>query len=287
MSSASALSSPSAPSTQSPSPSSPLSFPSPPTGPIIEWPCDLTRADDVRRLIAETLPDLVLHLAGRNAVGESWREPLGYLQANVMSTFNLLDALRARPASRIVVAGSMLGFPASERPDPPHPYSLSKAFQAWGALGWGRLFGQPVIVAKPSNLIGPGPSTGICALLARRAAELEKGRQAPPFSLSSAIEERDYLDVRDAVRAYEALLAAGEPGGVYPVASGVNRSLGAVAAAVQQQLGRPLPLRIGSLDGYLPPAPVDIAPMCALGWRPVIPFEQSLRDALDYFRTTV
>lgn len=241
----------------------------------------------MRRLVADTQPDWVLHLAGRNAVGESWREPLGYLQANVMSTFNLLDALRARPACRIVVAGSMLGFPASERPEPPHPYSLSKAFQAWGALGWGRLFGQQVIVAKPSNLIGPGPSTGICALLARRAAELEKGLQAPPFSLSSAIEERDYLDVRDAVRAYETLLAAGDPGGVYPVASGTNRSLGAVAAAVQQQLGRPLPLRIGSLDGYRPPAPVDTAPLRALGWQPAIPFEQSLRDALDYFRAAV
>ncbi len=248
------------------------------------WIADLTKHEQIKDVIEQIKPDYVLHLAGKNAVGESWREPVGYLETNMMSTFYLLDALRCVPHCRVVVVGSMLSYVPSDEQTPPHPYSLSKSFQTWGALGWAHLFEQQVMIARPSNLIGPGPSNGICGLLARRSIQFENGMNSTPFKLSSLVEERDYLDVRDAVAAYDRIIEDGIPGTIYPVASGVNRSLGQIVQKLQQLLMKELPIEAGELSSYTPPASINIALTSCLGWNPDIPLEDSLRDALTYYR---
>jgi GDP-4-dehydro-6-deoxy-D-mannose reductase len=248
------------------------------------WIADLSKSEQVNDVIEQIKPDYVLHLAGRNAVGESWREPIMYLETNMMSTLYLLDALRCVPHARIVVVGSMLSEVPSDTHTPLHPYSMSKSFQTWGALGWAHLFEQQVMVARPSNLIGPGPSNGICGLLAHRSIQFENGTNSIPFRLSSLVEERDYLDVRDAVAAYDRILEHGVSGTSYPVASGINRSLGQIAHTLRQLLVKELPIEVGQLDSYTPPERISTKLIRSLGWKPTIPFEESLRDALTFFR---
>ena len=195
----------------------------------------------------------------------------------------------ARPASgvRVVVAGSMLRFPLPApgcRPAPPHPYSLSKTVQVLAAQSWATLYGMDIIVAEPSNLIGPGRSTGLCALIARYAAAAERADAGvKPFRLSSRTERRDLLDVRDAIRAYAVLLERGERGHVYPVASGVMRTLGELADCFDRQSLRPLAWEVGQSDAPSP-EPADVSAIIALGWRPLFSLERSLGDALDYAR---
>jgi GDP-4-dehydro-6-deoxy-D-mannose reductase len=247
--------------------------------------CDLTDRAQVHQLIRETMPNYVLHLAGRNAVQDSWADPIGHMDANVMATIYLLNALRDYPDCRIVVAGSMLSFTPTENPRPLHPYSLSKTFQMLAAQSWSHLFHQQVMVARPSNLVGPGRSNGLCGLLAKKAVKIETGLENTPFRLSSLIEERDYLDVRDAVKAYAYILQYGTSGTVYPVGSGSNRTIGEIVNVFQSILHLRLPLEIGQIDGYMPPEPIDLALMNALGWRPEISFERSMTDSIRYYRT--
>ncbi|MCY9694377.1 NAD-dependent epimerase/dehydratase family protein [Paenibacillus alginolyticus] len=251
---------------------------------VQSWICDLTKHEQVKELVAQLKPDYVMHLAGRNAVAESWREPIAYMENNMMSTFYLLDALRCVPECRIVVVGSMLTYVPTDSQKPPHPYSMSKSFQTWGALDWAHLFEQKVMIASPSNLIGPGPSNGICGLLARASVQVEAGINGAPFKLSSLVEERDYLDVRDAVAAYDLILEHGVPGCVYPVASGINLSLGQIAHMLQQLLVKKLTIEAGQISSYKPPARIDITQTLRLGWNPNRSLEESLRDALTYFR---
>lgn len=249
--------------------------------------CDLTEPESVGRLVAAVRPDYVLHLAGRNEVACSWREPAAYMEANAMATIYLLDALRNASACRIVVVGSML----RSRIDAPgtgasaHPYGLSKTIQAMTALSWANLFGQQVIVAEPVNLIGPGRSNGICGLLARKIVAAERGIDRTPFRLSSLDEAREFLDVRDAAAAYAVLLEKGTAAAGYSIGSGTIRTLGDVAKAFQRLTDQPLRLEIGTAAGSsLPYRPVDLAAMESFGWRPAIPFETSLADALAYYR---
>jgi nucleoside-diphosphate-sugar epimerase len=246
--------------------------------------CDLTIKDQVERLVDEFQPDYVLHLAGRNAVSDSWREPVSFMETNLMSTIYLLSALRKVARCRIVIAGSMLNFPLSDSPQPPHPYSLSKTMQVLASQSWEHLFGQQVMIVQPSNLIGPGYSNGVCGLIARKIVNWERGTDSSPFKLSSIAEERDYLDVRDAVIAYEKILLHGSQGGVYPIGSGRIHSLGDMAAVFQSMTLITLPLEVGQLTLNIPCTPVDITLMKAFGWYPGISFEKSLEDVLHFFR---
>ncbi|MBD2846425.1 NAD-dependent epimerase/dehydratase family protein [Paenibacillus sp. IB182496] len=243
----------------------------------------------VRALVRAARPDYALHLAGANAVRRSWEEPLAYFRTNLMGTLHLLDAVRrSGRACRVLVVGSLLDAPSGDPGAAAHPYSLSKTVQAGVSLAWGGLFEQEVLLAQPSNLIGPGESAGICALLARYAAGLERGEALPPFRLSSRGEPRDYLDVRDAVRACARLLREGRPGLAYPIGSGAMRSLGEVCDTVERLARVPLPIRItGTTSQTQPARRPDLTQLRALGWRPEIPFERSIADTLEYARRVV
>ncbi|WP_312876318.1 NAD-dependent epimerase/dehydratase family protein [Paenibacillus agri] len=266
--------------------------------------CDLSDRKAVNEMIQMVVPDEVLHLAGKNSVPESWRDPLLYIESNVMATLYLLEALRSLPQSRVLVAGSRLKFKAGGLAGPPHPYSLSKTLEELASLAWGTLFRQPVLMAEPCNLIGPGPSTGFCSLLTRYIVTLEAGGKPPLFKLSSRYDLRDFLDVRDAVKAYSVILNKGETGTVYKIDSGRQRSLGEVAEHLVSRSAVAVPLDWGPEaseaqdqnalnqtqredSGAVVPD-VQATPevnVATLGWKPEIGLETSLTDILVHYRT--
>lgn len=249
--------------------------------------CDLTDFQAVQRLVDEADADYVLHLGGKNAVKESWEQPLLYMQSNVMGVFNVLEALRRRNSkARIVMANSRLRFELNDHPVPNHPYGLSKSLGGMAALCWSQLFGQELVIGEPSNLIGPGPSTGVCALLARHVVRAERGLNPPPFLLSSGQETRDFLDVRDAVRAYELLLLYGQNGEIYPLCSGRARSLRETADSFTALARVPAAVEEGGASRSVEPAD-SAAPtkLLQLGWQPLISWERSVGDILEFWRS--
>lgn len=256
------------------------------TFPTIEtYSCDLMDAVQTEQVIRSVRPDYVLHLAGRNSVTESWAEPLNYYQANVMSTMNLLNALRDFPACRILIVSSIASIAnLEELKRPSHPYGSSKAIQRLLSLAWGHLYHMQIVTAEPSNLVGPGPSNGVCGLMARYVARAERGTDQPPFYLSSPYEVRNYLDVRDAVRAYAVLLQSGEVGTSYTIGSKTVRSLAEIKQVFQSMARVPISVEYKQDHQIDAPQVVDSSRIEALGWKPTIPFEQSAAEALDYFR---
>lgn len=286
---------------------------------VREAVCDITQPAQVERLLAAERPHLLLHLAGLNAVADSWREPLMFMNVNIMSTVLLLDSLCRLELKncRVLIVGSMLSFRLSDEdpPHPPHPYSLSKTMQVLAARAWGAMFRLPVMVAQPSNMIGPGRSKGICSLIAAYTARAELGIHQPPFRLSLTTEARDFVDIRDAVRAFGLILRCGTPGSVYPIGSARMRTLGEVAASYEAHCAVPITWCIGThanaeqvslLDplqkakpggpanriavpqsGSPPSSSIDLEPIRSLGWQPLIPFERSMEEILRFFRNEV
>ena len=205
-----------------------------------------------------------------------------------MATLYLLEALRSYPSSRILVAGSRLKYRIGSTL-PPHPYSLSKTLEELVSLAWSTLFQQQVLLAEPCNLIGPGPSTGFCSLLASYIVRNENGVQEAPFKISSRSVRRDFLDVRDAVKAYEVILRKGDNGIIYRIDSGMDRKLGDIADQLLKHSTHPVPVQWGT-DPAEPSPDTASHPeayenkAADLGWRAEIAFEQSLSDIINYFR---
>ncbi|NMO95243.1 NAD-dependent epimerase/dehydratase family protein [Paenibacillus lemnae] len=255
--------------------------------------CELQDRRQVCELIDETAPDYVLHLAGKNSVPESWKDPAGFMEANLMAPVYLLEAMRqVRPDGRMLLVGSRLGVdPAAGAANVPHPYSLSKTLGRWVSEAWAALFKMPVLIAEPSNLVGPGESTGFCMLLAKYIAGCEQGRELPVFQISSRNTSRNFLDVRDAVCAYEKLLISGTPGKVYPVTGSVEWTLGEIAEVMLQEAKGPVPVNWGDDDEAKASSRVQketehpSIDLIHLGWRQSLEMNATLNDILAYARS--
>ncbi|MGE7878696.1 NAD-dependent epimerase/dehydratase family protein [Peribacillus muralis] len=247
--------------------------------------CDLTNGNEVYHLVKKIKPQYVLHLAGQNHVEASWVDPLSTLEVNSMSTAYLIDALRKEsPTCKILIVGSALQFDLGSLTSIPHPYSLSKTLQVLIAQSWAVLYNLEVIIAKPSNLIGPGVSTGVCSIFAQKIIEMEKQGSEKVLEVENANIQRDFLDVRDAVRAYDYLLKKGKSGETYDVASGNAYSLGQIIEGYRSVTKEEIRMNAQSNELFENKPTINPAKLVNLGWKPNIPLETSLGDILTFYR---
>jgi GDP-4-dehydro-6-deoxy-D-mannose reductase len=277
-----------------------------------DWPADgcvQLRTGDLREpgfveaLIADVAPDWVVHLAAQASVAASWRDPAATLVNNAVAQANLLESVVRRvPHARVLVFGSSEEYgrlrpedlPASEEAPlrPESPYAVSKVTQDFLGLQYHLARQLAVVRVRPFNLFGPGQSDQFAlASFARQIAEAEQGLRPPVIAGGNLSARRDYTDVRDAVRAYRALLLGGQSGEVYNVGGGGVRSIGEILEALRG-------LAWVRVDVTVDPArlrPVETAVVAvnagrireAVGWAPTIPFEQTVADILDDWRRRV
>ncbi len=250
--------------------------------------CDLTNKENVGKLIKKVKPDYLLHLAGQNHVGKSWIDPVSTLEANAMSTLYLIEALRQEnPACKMVIVGSALQFDPQNLTTLTHPYSLSKTLQVLIAQSWGVLYNMNIVIAKPSNLIGPGISNGVCSIFAKKIVDMEENKAEKVLEVSNLQAKRDFVDVRDAVNAYEILLTKGKSGEIYDIASGHSYSLGEVITGFRALTTIDFEIKSDVKDqeeGRVEISPVEIV---KLGWKPVLSLKSSLEDILYFIVKTM
>ncbi len=246
--------------------------------------CDLTNKQNVTSMIKEIKPDYVLHVAGLNSVMCSWGDPVKSIEANALSTLYLLEAIRKESHdTRIVVVGSALEYEPMVS-EVPHPYSLGKTMQMMIAKSYSTLYHMQIIMAKPSNLIGPGPSNGVCSIIASKVAQMEIGKIDSRLQLTNLSIQRDFLDVRDAVRAYDLLLHSGEINKVYSIGSGMSRSLQEVVHRIKSLTKVPFSVEVEHEESVHEEISMDLKSISELGWFSNITFQSSLQDTLQYFR---
>jgi GDP-4-dehydro-6-deoxy-D-mannose reductase len=259
---------------------------------------DLLNRSEVQKAIARLKPSAVIHCAGAPNVAHSWRDTLTPLSANVLATHHLFDALRRTAVScRVVIVGSAEVYAPStaalteQSPiAPSNPYGISKLAQEQLAFRAAREDGVDVIVTRSFNHTGPRQSAAFAAPnMARQIAMIEAGVAEPVIKTGNLEARRDVTDVRDVARAYIALLERGAPSTAYNVASGTVRAMRSVLDALVARAR--VKLRIETDAALM--RPID-KPMVlgdatrlreATGWRPEVPFEQTLDDLLNYWRS--
>ncbi len=258
---------------------------------------DLTDGDAIAAAIDLAKPDVVFHLAAQTFVPDSYAAPLRTYQINAIGTARLSQALREYAAAtgsapRLLFTSSaeVYGirdpgeFPLRETLDvrPANPYAASKAAAEAMLLGESRALGLDVVIARAFNHIGPGQSPRFAvASFAEQLAAIAAGG-SPQLLVGNLEAKRDFLDVRDVVRAYVALAIDGERGEIYNVCGGtaiamrdVLREL-VLAARVPVEI-REDPERMRPVD-----VPLFVGSSQKLaertGWHPEIGLAQSLRD---------
>jgi GDP-4-dehydro-6-deoxy-D-mannose reductase len=262
---------------------------------VIDIETDVSDGAAVRKVVADTAPEAIYHLAAMTHVGESWENPSQVLKVNVLGTAELLAAARTldRPPIVLVVSSAEVYGVVSAgqlplREDTPTapatPYAASKlAAEAVALQAW-RGYRQPVIVVRPFNHIGPGQSPNFAVpALAKRIVEAKKAG-ARSLRVGTLTTRRDFTDVRDVVVAYRLLILHGIAGTIYNVCSGHDVAISEVAEQLltlaqaelelvtDQDLVRPVDVPVLRGDADLLHA--------ATGWSPSIPLATTLADVL-------
>jgi GDP-D-mannose dehydratase len=120
-------------------------------------------------------------------------------------------------------------------------------------------------------------------------ARIEAGLQEPVIYVGNLEAKRDFTDVRDIVRAYWLALEKGEPGEVYNICSGKAWSVREVLEMLLGMAEVKVEVRQDPAKMRPSDVPVLIGDSTKFrektGWAPQIPYEQTLRDMLDYWRS--
>lgn len=250
-------------------------------------PCDLTNKNEIMDLIQKQNPDRVLHLAGQNHVPSSWTNPIASLEVNTMSTAYLLEAIRHEiPECRVVVVGSTLQFDINDITTLEHPYSLSKTLQALVARSWQLLYEMDIVIANPSNLIGPGKSNGVCSILAKKVAEMELLGAEKVLKINNLLAQRDFLDVRDAVSGYEILFNKSQSGSMHNITSGLPRYLKEITSSLQAISS--VEFTVESIEDKLEEKEImHSSNLIVENMSSFIPFDKSMEDILNYQRKSL
>lgn len=265
--------------------------------------CDLRDPFAVERVVSEVKPDRVFHLAAQSFVPTSWTAPDETFTSNVLGQLYLFEALRRhQPDARVQIACSSEEYgmvfpnevPITENNPlrPLSPYGVSKVAQDLLGYQYHASYGLFVVRTRAFNHTGPRRGeVFVTSNFAKQVAEIEAGRRPPVLTCGNLDARRDFTDVRDMARAYWLALEYGEPGEVYVVASGKSYAIREVldmllgmarcAIAVKVDPERLRPSDVPILEG-------DASRFRArTGWRPAIPFSQTLADLLEYWRETV
>ncbi|HVS03503.1 MAG TPA: GDP-mannose 4,6-dehydratase [Thermoanaerobaculia bacterium] len=261
---------------------------------------DLRDYNSIHQALARTRPDAVFHLAAQSFVPASWTAPSETLTTNISGQTNLFEAVRALgldPVIQIACSSEEYGLvlpdevPITEDNPlrPLSPYAVSKVAQDMMAYQYFQSYGLKTVRTRGFNHTGPRRGdVFVTSNFASQLARIELGLQEPVLRVGNLDAVRDFTDVRDMVRAYWLAVTRGTPGEVYNVASGDG-------ITIRELLDRLLDLSTAAVRVEPDPArmrPSDVERLIGdsskfradTGWAPSIPFEQTLRDLLDYWR---
>jgi len=267
----------------------------------IRWmQLDLTDRTAVSRAVDEVRPSAVYHLAGASHVDRAWSATAGPLEANVMGTHYLLDALRTSgvkarifiPSSAMVYAAALLPLTEESPVGPDGPYGVSKLAQERLGLRAAATDGQDVVIARSFNHVGPrqAPSFALAGF-AKQIAEIEAAIAPPVIKVGNLQATRDITDVRDTVRAYRDLMSRACAGRVYNVCSGMGVVIGALLEELVERARIDVHIEVDTERLRPIDAPVLVGDPSRIydetGWEPRIPLERTLDDLLAYWRSVV
>lgn len=263
---------------------------------------DLLDREAVDTAVREVQPTALIHLAAVAAPSDARNAPRHAWNVNVTGTMNLAESvLRHAPKARFVYVGSSEAYGASflnvagplTESAPLRPMNVYGATKAAADLMIGQMAydGLRAVRFRPFNHTGPGQSdTYVVSNFARQIAKIASSKSEPIIHVGNLEAERDFLDVRDVVRAYASSsildLDAG-PDHVYNLASGQPRKIRDILDALIAQSGIDIEVRADPekfRPNDIPVAWGDASKARAkLNWQPLVPFEQTIAEVFGYW----
>jgi len=240
---------------------------------------------------------IVFHLAALIAIPYSYVAAQSYVDTNIIGTLNLLEAVRARGAERMIhtstseVYGTALSVPIDETHplQGQSPYSASKIGADMMAEAFARSYGVPVVILRPFNTYGPRQSErAIVPTLIRQSLD----QRCPTIMLGDTNTVRDLTFVGDTVAAFMTAGVARDLafGVAYNAGSGKAQTIAELADLITSITACTKP--VVRDESRMRPPNSEVRMLiadssrfeAATGWRPRIGLHRGLEITVDWWR---
>lgn len=265
---------------------------------------DLVDSHSLDRILSETNPDVIFHLAAQSYVDFSFISPISTMNANVIGTTNLLEEVRKLkgkkfdPIVHICSSSEVYGqVKKSEIPirednpfRPASPYAVSKVCE--DMLGLQYYLSWNIKVIRTRLFTHTGPRRGEVfaeSSFAKQIAAIECGMQKGEIYVGNLNSVRTFMDVRDAVRAYWLLVTRCKAGEVYNIGGVETMTVGEMLKKLLK-LSKKKNIKVTVDPKRLRPSDVTLQiPSIskfeeATEWKVQIKFEKTLEDMLNFWR---
>ena len=177
---------------------------------------NLIQADDVKRLLSDTRPDLVIHLAAVvGGIGYNQQNPGRFFYDNLMMGVQLIEQSRLHGVKKFVATGTVCAYPKftpvpfkeddlwNGYPEETNaPYGLAKKMMLVQAQSYRQQYGFNAIFLLPANLYGPGDNfdletSHVIPALIRKCVEARRNGSAFIEAWGSGDVSREFLYVED------------------------------------------------------------------------------------------
>jgi GDP-L-fucose synthase len=200
---------------------------------------NLVQMADVKRLYADTKPDLVIHLAAVvGGIGANQKNPAKFFYENLMMGTQLIEQARLHHVDKFVAVGTVCAYPKftpvpfkeddlwNGYPEETNaPYGLAKKMMLVQAQSYREQYGYNAIFLLPANLYGPNDnfdleSSHVIPALIRKCVEARRSNAEFIEVWGTGKPSREFLYVDDCA---DALVRAAE---LYNESDPVNIGVG-------------------------------------------------------------
>ncbi len=250
---------------------------------------DITDPNVAGPLVREA--NLVVHFAAETHVDRSILAAGEFIHTDVFGTFVLLEAARQAPDLRRFIQistdevyGSVPSGASRETDElrPRNPYSASKAGADRLAYSYWATYHVPVVVTRASNNYGPNQfPEKVIPLFITNAID-----DQPVPLYGDGLNVRDWLHVTDHCRAIDLLIEHGEPGEVYNIGGGNEVPNIELTRQILKLVGRSESLirPVADRPGHDRRYALDTSKLRALGWQPLVAFDEGLAATVEWYR---
>lgn len=190
---------------------------------------DLNDYSSLTKMLVDTIPDYIFHLAAQSFPKTSFNIPIETLQTNIIGTANLLENIKHlkeksdfNPVVHICSSSEVYGKVKSEERINENtkfhgasPYSISKIGTDYLGQFYGEAYNIKTYITRMGTHTGPRRSDVFFeSTVAKQIALIEANLQKPVIKVGNITSIRTFQDVRDAVRAYYLLAIESEKGNI-------------------------------------------------------------------------
>lgn len=193
---------------------------------------------EVTDILSNHKPNFILHLASFSSVSYSWANPVESFVNNTNIFLNLIESIRIQKLKcRILSVGSSEEYgnvtedllPLTEETilNPISPYAVARVSQEMLSKIYVNNYGLDIILTRSFNHIGVNQKEVfvIPSFIEKILTKKKINKNLVSINTGNLSIIRDFVDVRDVVRAYDLLFQKGVKGEIYNICSGKGNTL--------------------------------------------------------------